>query len=273
MPTPLPAGRARTPTPPAGVGRLQAPAGQPGHAGGAPPPYGADRAWGTLYSVRRDGSDGDGYPLTGEWVEIGRQSAHLSFDDRYLATSHARFELVPGGGCRVVPMDPLNGVYRKIRGPHMITDGTHILIGREMLRFDLVSDPERQVSPLVRFGVTMFGSPARAPWGRLSQVLANGGLRDVRHLHGSEVVLGREEGDVVFRDDEFLSRRHAVLRWQNGGCVLDDLRSSNGTFIRLRGPQPLEHGDILRMGDQMFRIEVGEPPPAGVRSGWTGGGG
>jgi pSer/pThr/pTyr-binding forkhead associated (FHA) protein len=81
--------------------------------------------------------------------------------------------------------------------------------------------------------------------------------RDVRYLAGNEVVMGREEGDIVFRDDEFLSRRHAVLRWQSNQCVLDDLKSSNGTFIRLRGPQPLEHGDILRMGDQMFRIELG----------------
>ncbi len=110
---------------------------------------------------------------------------------------------------------------------------------------------------LARFGITMFGSPPRAPWGRLMQVLASGGLRDVRHLHGIEVVLGREEGEIVFRDDEFLSRRHAVLKWQGGQCVLEDLRSSNGTFVRLRGPQPLESGDTLRMGDQMFRIELG----------------
>jgi len=222
----------------------------------APEPA-AERAWGALYSVRRDGTDGDRLPLSGDWVEIGRQAADFSFDDRYLAARHARFEPQPGGGCRVVPIDLLNGVYRRIRGPHTIPDGTQILIGRELLRFELVGDDEREVVPLVRHGVTVFGSPARTPWGRLIQLLPSGGWRDVRHLHGSEIVLGREEGDIVYRDDEFLSRRHAALRWQSGGCVLDDLKSSNGTFIRLRGPQPLEHGDVLRMGDQMFRIELG----------------
>ena len=65
--------------------------------------------------------------------------------------------------------------------------------------------------------------------------------------------------DMVFRDDEFLSRRHAVLRWQGTGCSVEDLKSSNGTFVRLRGPTALEHGDVLRMGDQMFRIELGGP--------------
>jgi pSer/pThr/pTyr-binding forkhead associated (FHA) protein len=211
--------------------------------------------------VRRDGSDGEHYPLSAEWVEIGRVdagAADLVFDDRYLAARHARIEQQSGGGCRVVPIDLLNGVYRRIRAPLPIASGTQILLGRELLRFELVEDPERgDVAPLSRLGVTMFGSPPRAPWGRILQVLASGGLRDVRHLHGAEVVVGREEGEIVFRDDEFLSRRHAVLKWQGGQCLLEDLRSSNGTFVRLRGPQPLETGDTLRMGDQMFRIELG----------------
>jgi len=34
---------------------------------------------------------------------------------------------------------------------------------------------------------------------------ALGGYRDIRHLAGEEVVLGREEGDIVFRDDAFMS--------------------------------------------------------------------
>src|SRR5690606_1868039 len=97
----------------------------------------------------------------------------------------------------------------------------------------------------------------RKPWARLTQLLANGVDRDVRYLHGAGVVLGREDGEIVFGDDEFLSRRHAVLKWQGGQCVLDDLKSSNGTFVRLRGRQPLESGDVFRMGDQMFRLEIG----------------
>jgi pSer/pThr/pTyr-binding forkhead associated (FHA) protein len=231
----------------------------PGPAAG--PRAAGERPWGSLYAVRRDGSDGERYPLAGEWVEIGRPgatAADLVFEDRYLAPRHARLEQQPGNTCRVVPIDLLNGVYRRIRAPQAIPTGTQILIGRELLRFELVEEPERgEVPPLHRFGVTMFGSPPRAPWGRLMQVLASGGLRDVRHLHGIEVVLGREDGDIVFRDDEFLSRRHAILKWQSGQCVLEDLKSSNGTFVRLRGPHVLESGDTLRMGDQMFRIELG----------------
>jgi pSer/pThr/pTyr-binding forkhead associated (FHA) protein len=38
--------------------------------------------------------------------------------------------------------------------------------------------------------------------------------------------------------------------------MLTDLGSSNGTFLRLRGDRKLESGDILRMGDQLFRFEL-----------------
>lgn len=264
-PTPPHPRQIPNPTPPAGAQAMR-PAGKSTaikYPQSSPPARPAERVWGLLFSVKRDGTDGEQFPLSGEWVEVGRGApgvsgtVDLAFDDRHLAQRHARFEQIAPSGCRVVPIDLLNGVYRRIRAAHAIPTGTQLLIGREVLRFELVEEDERDVSPVVRHGVALFGSPSRKPWGRLVQLLSNGGWRDVRHLSGSEVVLGREEGDIVFRDDEFLSRRHAVLRWQNGQCVLDDLKSSNGTFVRLRGPQPLEHGDILRMGDQMFRIELG----------------
>ena len=254
-PRPMP-----NPTPPAGAQAVR-PGGKATaikYPPSSPPARPAgERVWGLLFSVKRDGTDGDQFPLAGEWVEVGRGAVDLVFEDRHLAQRHARFEQIAPSGCRVVPIDLLNGVYRRIRAAHAIPTGTQVLIGREVLRFELVEVEERDVSPIMRHGVALFGSPARKPWGRLVQLLSNGSWRDVRHLAGNEIVLGREEGDIVFRDDEFLSRRHAVLRWQGGQCVLDDLKSSNGTFVRLRGPQPLEHGDILRMGDQMFRIELG----------------
>ena len=100
-------------------------------------------------------------------------------------------------------------------------------------------------------------SPPREPWGRLVALVPSGGYRDVRHLVEKEVVLGREVGDIVFRDDAFMSRRHAAVTWDGKRAVVTDLGSSNGTFVRLAGPAPLEHGDHVRMGDQLLRIELG----------------
>jgi pSer/pThr/pTyr-binding forkhead associated (FHA) protein len=112
------------------------------------------------------------------------------------------------------------------------------------------------VHPLVRHGVSLFGSPPREPYARLVQLVPSGGYRDVRHLIGEETVLGREEGDIVFRDDAFMSRRHAAVTWDGKRAQITDLGSSNGTFVRISGATVLKHGDHVRMGDQLLRVEL-----------------
>ena len=213
-------------------------------------------AWGTAIAVNRDGSDGERFPLTAEFVHVGRAGADIAFDqDRFLARLHARLEY-SGGHVRVVPLDTFNGVFRKIDAPVELAPGAIILVGREVLRFETVEGDERVAQPLVRHGVALFGSPPREPWGRLMQLLPSGGVRDVRHLATDEVTLGREDGDIVYRDDQFMSRRHAQLSWDGRAVTLTDLGSSNGTFRRLAGPEPLRNGDQLRMGDQLFRFDL-----------------
>jgi pSer/pThr/pTyr-binding forkhead associated (FHA) protein len=105
--------------------------------------------------------------------------------------------------------------------------------------------------------VVLFGTPVKTPWGRLRQLTAAGTSRDLFHLTRSETTLGREHGDIVFSDDEFLSRRHAQLQYRGGRVTLLDLGSSNGTYVRLRGPHTLTHGEMVRLGDELLRFELG----------------
>jgi hypothetical protein len=71
-------------------------------------------------------------------------------------------------------------------------------------------------------------------------------------------LLGRG-GDVdIHLDDGFASARHARLSPQGGVVVLEDLGSTNGTYLNgepLRGPQPLHVGDRIRIGDSEFEFE------------------
>jgi hypothetical protein len=70
----------------------------------------------------------------------------------------------------------------------------------------------------------------------------------------SGVTLGR--GDVEIRlEDPFASGRHARIERQGSMLVVEDLGSTNGTFLNgepLRGIQPLHHGDRIRIGDSEF---------------------
>ena len=146
-------------------------------------PVEAGPAWASLICVNRDGSDGNRHDLRGEYVEIGRNpEATIHFDDPFLAGCHARIERRGTGGARIVPMDRLNGVFRRLRQDVTLSDGAVVLLGRELVRFELLSKEEIQPTPLTQHGVTLFGSPTRESWGRILQLLPNAGVRDVRHL-------------------------------------------------------------------------------------------
>jgi pSer/pThr/pTyr-binding forkhead associated (FHA) protein len=216
-------------------------------------------SWGSAVLVNRDGSDGQRFALTSDDTVLGRAGADIAFDDdRFLARQHARLERTTDGAVRIHALDTLNGVFKKTDAPVELADGAIVLVGREVLRFEKVTPDEKTVHPLVRHGVSLFGSPPREPWGRIMQIVPSGGYRDVRHLINDETVLGREEGDIVFRDDAFMSRRHAAITWDARRSVasVTDLGSSNGTFVRISGPTTLKHGDHVRLGDQLLRVEL-----------------
>jgi hypothetical protein len=69
--------------------------------------------------------------------------------------------------------------------------------------------------------------------------------------------LGR--GDVeIHLEDPFASTRHARLSRQGAVVVLEDLGSTNGTYLNeelLEGPRPLHPGDRIRIGDSTFTFE------------------
>jgi pSer/pThr/pTyr-binding forkhead associated (FHA) protein len=212
--------------------------------------------YGRLVCVLRDGSDGKVFMLSSEHSDIGRTEGEITFaEDKFLAARHARVER-RGTQVWVRPIDRLNGVYVKVTEPVSLADGDHLLLGKEVLRYETVDREERDAQPSMQHGTWVFASPPRSPWGRLRQIVVSGMTRDVVHLSKNEIILGREDGDVRYPDDEFMSRRHASLTHQGGRVQLQDLGSSNGTFLRLRAERQLAGGDVIRLGDQLFRFEM-----------------
>ena len=71
-------------------------------------------------------------------------------------------------------------------------------------------------------------------------------------------LLGRGDQADIRLEDGFASSRHARLVPQGDVMVLEDLGSTNGTYLNgepLRGPQPLHAGDRIRIGDSEFSFE------------------
>jgi hypothetical protein len=71
-------------------------------------------------------------------------------------------------------------------------------------------------------------------------------------------LLGRGESADIRLEDTFASSQHARLVPQGDVMVIEDLGSTNGTYLNgepLRGPQPLHVGDSIRIGDSEFTFE------------------
>jgi len=76
-------------------------------------------------------------------------------------------------------------------------------------------------------------------------------------LEGDQIVIGRDSSNGVVINDAEISRRHSRLTFQGGKYVLEDLGSTNGTFVngqRLAGPVVLKSGDVVSLGEQIVMM-------------------
>jgi hypothetical protein len=75
-----------------------------------------------------------------------------------------------------------------------------------------------------------------------------------------EVILGREADCDFPLDDQTVSSQHARLSYHQKQWWLEDLASTNGTYLNddpVSSPVVITHGDVLRLGRVVVRIEIG----------------
>jgi pSer/pThr/pTyr-binding forkhead associated (FHA) protein len=71
------------------------------------------------------------------------------------------------------------------------------------------------------------------------------------------VLLGRNPECTLVLDDDFASGRHARIFRRDGGWFVEDLGSTNGTYMgssRLTEATPVEVGSTLRIGKTIFEL-------------------
>jgi hypothetical protein len=76
-------------------------------------------------------------------------------------------------------------------------------------------------------------------------------------LEGDQLTIGRDSTNEIVINDAEISRRHARLTFQGGKYVLEDLGSTNGTFVngqRLAGPRVLKAGEVVSFGEQIVLV-------------------
>ncbi len=208
-----------------------------------------------LVLIHPDGSEGTRFPLSSGETTVGRSHpASLFAEDPFLSPRHATFYFVRGQ-LFVRDETSLNGVFLRIKAEVELFHWDMLRIGQQLLRFEEMSQV-RPVMPGAGDGTTVMGSPVRGAWGRLATAVAIDTTAGVWVLRKPEEFIGRERGDILFNEDGFVSGAHAKVSTREGRYFLSDLDSTNGTYLRIKGEGIVARGDLLLLGQQLFKVEI-----------------
>lgn len=102
----------------------------------------------------------------------------------------------------------------------------------------------------------------RSELGRLVVVAAEGAVPAPATVFPLDVVttIGRAASSTVVVDDGFTSNEHAMLTFRGRAWYLEDLGSTNGTYVRgerIEAPALLRFGDEFTVGRVRLRLERG----------------
>jgi pSer/pThr/pTyr-binding forkhead associated (FHA) protein len=206
----------------------------------------------TLTALRADGTEAGTHEIGTETTTIGRDTGGVFAGDSYLSPRHATF-VAKGGKWYIRDESSLNGVYRKLDrdAPVKLDFGDVFRIGQEILKIEALSP-----LPPGPDGVERLGSPSKGYVGRMALVIGRDTTGNAYPIPESGLHLGRERGEVLFPEDGYVSGLHCKIAYDDGVLSLTDLGSSNGSFVRLQDETEIHDGEILLMGQQLFRISM-----------------
>ncbi|GMV37346.1 MAG: hypothetical protein AMXMBFR61_18540 [Fimbriimonadales bacterium] len=103
-------------------------------------------------------------------------------------------------------------------------------------------------------------APVPAPSGKPRLVVLAGPCAGrTFDLAAAEAVLGRDPGcELSLAEDSSVSRRHAKVSLEGGVLWVEDLGSTNGTYVngvKVEGRTKVSHGDALQFGESRLRYE------------------
>lgn len=211
-----------------------------------------DPAFARLVLIRGEGMEGLSWYLEADQHTLGRHGELEFPDDPYVSPRHANFYYREG---RLVVRDEgsVNGVYIRVRGSVELQPGDLFVAGEQLFQLERTpAEPE----PTDAEGTQFFCSPKYPSPFRLNQILEGGAVGMTVCAQGGGLQIGREDGDLNFPGDVFMSARHCSLTETGGKFQLTDHDSRNGTFVRLGSERLLNHGDYLFIGRKLLRVEM-----------------
>jgi pSer/pThr/pTyr-binding forkhead associated (FHA) protein len=214
----------------------------------------------------------------GRWVDLGKVSREgkvlgrgtfQEWDPNPQGLAEEHIEIgSEGDELYMEPLETLNGVYRRIppNRREELAPGTRFRIGRHVLEFRLAGPPT-EIPPLRAADGEVFQARVLAPLGFIDLLGPNGRPYlsfpvTKREERGTRIGRAGVECDVALAGDEWVSLRHARVFLADGKWWIEDLESTNGTYLIIRGRAPLRRGttrhpasgDELLVGGYKIRV-------------------
>jgi pSer/pThr/pTyr-binding forkhead associated (FHA) protein len=127
------------------------------------------------------------------------------------------------------------------------------------VRHDIVGTrPRRQASPAPpRAAPVTRSSKASKQTARRLVVVEGEAAGTVVELAGEPITIGRADDSTITLIDDYVSTRHARLVQQEGAWLIEDLGSTNGTYLdrqRVTAPTPVTVGVPIRIGKTVLEL-------------------
>jgi FHA domain len=190
-----------------------------------------------------------------------------------LAEEHLRLAF-EGDELLVQPLPSLNGAYLKLRPrqPVELEPYARFRVGHHVLEYR-PGGPPRSMTSMCSEDGEVFQSRVLAPLGFIDLI----GLDQEPYLtfpltKAEELPKADERGtrigregpkcDIALSGDAWVSAHHARIVYSGEKCLLEDLESTNGTFLMIREPTPLRRGspqkpdtcDVVLIGGYLIRV-------------------
>jgi len=196
-------------------------------------------------------------PLKG--LRVGAKKAVEFPDMETLAPRHLEL-FYDRGTPSVRDLGSLNGVFLRVTEPVELVDGSRFRAGSHVIEFRRADPPGSGPAARSDEGEEFFSRDLGA-LAFLDLIRPDGrpGLR-FPITRPDFTIVGRggpgrgSETHIVLAGDPVVSTQHALIRHDAGRFRLEDLRSSNGTYLRVDGSAPLTPGAVILAGRVLFRV-------------------
>jgi len=134
-----------------------------------------------------------------------------------------------------------------------------VLAAVSVMRSDLFGARAAQAPRQARQLREQRPKPAKPKRGTPSKLVVTGGTLagTAVSLTGAPITIGRAADSTVVLDDDYASSRHARLFADNGRWVVEDLGSTNGTYLdrsKVSHPTPVPLGVPIRIGKTVLEL-------------------